>query len=120
MRRALPVLTLVTLGVVLGLAYGWAVDPVTFRETTASALRADYRADYVLMVAETYHGQQNLELARRQLGIFGGDTPSQVCAQALVDARAAGFSAGDLTLLEVLCRQLNASKPTPSAEAIQP
>ena len=75
-------------GIALGLAYGWILDPLRLSDTTPASLRADYRTDYVLMVAEAYHAQQDSEVARRQLAVFGGQSPAAICGQALQEARA--------------------------------
>jgi len=103
------------LGIALGLAYGWIVDPLRLSDTTPASLRADYRTDYVLMVAEAYHAQQDSEVARRQLAVFGGRSPAVICDQALQDARRASYSANDLGLLQELLRVMQPLGPTPES-----
>ena len=58
-------------GIAMGLTYGWVIDPVDFFDLTPDTLRADYKADYVLMVAEAYRVEQDPSLAARRLAIFG-------------------------------------------------
>jgi hypothetical protein len=75
-------------------------------------LRADYRADYVLMVAESYHARQDAEVARRQLAVFGGQSPATICSQALQAARLASYSPDDVSLLQELQRAMQPLAPT--------
>jgi len=55
---------------VLGLFYGWEINPVQFVDTTPASMRADYRADYVLMIAEAFHTDQNADVAIRRLAVL--------------------------------------------------
>ena len=118
--RGIAAAVALVLGMALGLAYGWIVDPLRLSDTTPAALRADYRTDYVLMVAETYHRQQDSEAARRQLAVFGGQSPAAICDQALQDARRASYSPNDLGLLQELLRALQPVGPTPEAGSGSP
>ena len=43
-------------------------------------LRADYKADYVLMTAEAYRTEQDPGLAARRLAVFGSKSPSAIAA----------------------------------------
>lgn len=56
-------LLMVLLGAAGAAAYGWLVHPVQARNSQLSDLRADYKADYVLMVAEVYKTDANMEQA---------------------------------------------------------
>ncbi len=94
-------------GVGIGLAYGWIIDPVDFYDLTPDTLRADYKADYVLMTAEAYHTEQDPGLAARRLAIFGA-SPSTIAAEGLSYARTHGFSAADIALIQELVTALQA------------
>ena len=111
MRFFAGVLLLIA-GIALGLTYGWVLDPLRLSDTTPASLRADYRTDYVLMVAESYHARQDSEVARRQLAVFGGRSPVAICGEALQDARRASYSANDLGLLQELQRAMQPLAPT--------
>ena len=52
-------------GIALGLIYGWVIEPVEYTDVTPNILREDYRADYVLMVAEAHQNEQDPETAAR-------------------------------------------------------
>jgi len=58
-------------GIALGLVYGWVIAPVQYTDVTPNILREDYRADYVLMVAEAHQSEQDPEMAARRLAILG-------------------------------------------------
>jgi hypothetical protein len=108
------------MGVAVGLIYGWVLNPVKFIDTTPASLRADYRSDYVLMVAEAYHAYQDAGLASRRLAIFGAQSPAQISLGALQTARQAGFSPEDLALLQDLVRAMQASQPVTPAPGSTP
>jgi hypothetical protein len=95
-------------GIAIGLTYGWVIDPVDFFDLTPDTLRADYKADYVLMTAEAYRVEQDPGLAARRLAIFGTQTPSAIAAEGLDYARTNGFSNSDIALMQELVTALQA------------
>ena len=115
MSRWLVLLILIVAGIALGLFYGWVISPVKFVDTTPASLRADYQTDYVLMVAEAYHSDQNAELASRHLAIFGGQAPSAISQTALEMAQRLGYSQNDLSLIRELTRAMQAAQPASTA-----
>jgi hypothetical protein len=102
-------------GIGLGLLYGWVINPVDFVDLTPDTLRADYRADYILMVAEAYQTEQDLDLAARRLAVFGSDPPAGIAAQALQFGPSAGFTPSELTSIEELVQALRAWQPSAGA-----
>lgn len=106
-RWVFVVLALLT-GIALGLAYGWVVDPVDYFDLTPDTLRADYKADYVLMVAEAYQSEQDAGLAARRLAVFGSQSPSAIAAVGLEYARASGFPDEDVVRMQELVTALQA------------
>lgn len=102
MSRWLRFLIVIILGLVLGLLYGWVLAPVEYVDTTPDTLRSDYKTDYVLMVAEIYQQERDLDLARNRLSILGSAAPVEMAQQALVFAVDSGYSADDLRLLRDL------------------
>ena len=95
-------------GIGIGLAYGWVIDPVDFFDLTPDTLRADYKSDFVLMVAEAYRVEQDPGLAARRLAIFGTQSPSAIASSGLTYARANGFSDADITLMQELVTAMQA------------
>ena len=106
-RWVFVIIALIT-GAGMGLAYGWYIDPVDFFDLTPDTLRADYKADYVLMTAEAYRTEQDAGLAARRLAVFGAQSPSSIAAQGLTYARANGFSDADIVLMQELVTALQA------------
>lgn len=90
------------LGLAAGLSYGWRVSPVQYVDTTPDTLRPDFRADYVLMVAETYQREQNPRSAARRLAALGPASPVQICAEALQFALQVGYDPRDIQTLQNL------------------
>jgi len=95
-------------GIAIGIFYGWYVDPVDFFDLTPDTLRADYKADYVLMTAEAYRSEQDAGLAARRLAIFGTNSPSAIAADGLAYARGNTFSDFDIALIQELVTALQA------------
>ena len=106
--RWLFILIALLAGIGIGLLYGWVIDPVDFFDLTPDTLRADYKADYVLMVAETYRAEQDPGLAARRLAIFGSQSPSTIASQGLEYARTNGFADSDIALIQELATALQA------------
>jgi hypothetical protein len=115
----------ILLGLALGLIYGWVISPVQYVDTTPSTLRADFRTDYTLMVAEIFESDQNIEQAARRLASLGSQAPAQIAAQALSFAQNNHYSAADIGLLQNLIVALQVWQPpvnnaTPSQADITP
>ncbi|MBU4224304.1 MAG: hypothetical protein KKC71_00585 [Chloroflexi bacterium] len=102
---------MIALGLAAGLVYGWVISPVEYTNTTPDTLRADYRRDYVLMAAEVFNADQNLDQAARRLGILGSEHPARIATQALNYAQQANFPESDLALLQSLATALQTWQP---------
>ncbi len=107
-NRWLFILLALGLGIAAGLAYGWIIDPVKFYDLTPDTLRADYKADYVLMTAEAYRHEQDPGLAARRLAIFGSQSPVSIATSGLEYAQANGFSDSDIALMKDLVTAMQA------------
>jgi hypothetical protein len=106
--RWLFILLALLAGIGLGLIYGWDIDPVEFYNLTPDTLRADYKADYVLMTAEAYHAQQDPAVAARQLAIFGSQSPASISTDGLAYARKNGFADSDIVVMQELVTAMQA------------
>ena len=106
--RWLFILLALAAGIGGGLAYGWFIDPVEYFDLTPDTLRADYKADYVLMVAEAYRAEPDPGLAARRLAIFGSQSPSAIATEGLTFARANGFADSDIAAIQELVTALQA------------
>ena len=91
MRRVLVVIMLgLALGLGLGLAVGWSL-PVSTVKTSPSALSADWQADWVLMTAQAYSLDGDLEQARQRIALLGQGDPGARVAQRGEQAIAEGL-----------------------------
>ena len=113
MSRWLSILLFAIIGVVLGLAYGWILEPVQYTDITPDALRIDYRTDYVLMVAEAYHAEQDPALASKRLAVLGSKAPVLIVEEAYDYAQQAAYTAEDLTRMQDLAVALQTWQPIP-------
>lgn len=100
--RLPPLLLGVAAGLLLGLTYGWLIRPVEYVDTTPDSLREDFRTDYVLMVAEAYLSEGDLDLARFRLAALGPLPPDHYATAAIDYALGHGFSRDDVGALNQL------------------
>ncbi len=106
-----------TLGAALGLLYGWLIQPVEYVDTAPASLREDYRADYVLMVAEAYSQEGDLDLALRRIAALGSQPPLQIVRQALTFAMEHDFQASDVQRLNRLGVDIESQTMAPEIKA---
>jgi hypothetical protein len=100
------------LGLGLGLYYGLVVSPVEYIDTAPNTLRIDFQTDYVLMVAEVFQKDQNIELAGQRIARLGNRPPAEIAAQALSFAQQNGYSPADVSLLQNLLLALQVAQPS--------
>ncbi len=96
-KRLFFFLLSIGLGVGLGLLYGWVINPPTAHDMQASELRSDYRTDYVLMVAEIYGDDLDLQAASARLSLVGD--PQQLAQEAILAAQQTGYAFTDVETL---------------------
>jgi hypothetical protein len=108
----------VALGLAAGLYYGWVINPVEYVNTTPDSLRADYKADYVLMVAESYNANGDLNLAVQRLALLGDTPTAEVVANATLFAVKNNYNQADLALMQRLAEA--AQTMNPALEGPQP
>lgn len=63
-------LTGLVLGVVIGLVYSWAVQPVRYSDTAPVSLRSDFKDFYRSLIAAAYQGNPDLVRARARLALL--------------------------------------------------
>jgi len=111
MKSRIPFLALsLFIGLAIGLIYGWIIRPVEYINSSPGFLRADYRSDYVLMVAESYYGHEDLIFADQQLAALGPDDTIIYVQEALSYARHNDAPSEDLAQLENLEEDLRLSE----------
>jgi hypothetical protein len=130
MTRILGFVVAVLLGIAAGLAIGWLALPALSASGASSApesLRIDYKSDYVLMVAEAYHSDKDLNLAAGRLAVLGDPSPETIANQAVIWANQAGYATDDLRRMADLATALRSwsppaqgQSPTQPGQAVQP
>lgn len=118
MSRWTKFLIAVILGAVIGLFYGWVVNPVEYADISLQSMRADYKSDYILMVAEAYQADHDMGLAVQRLAELGSGSPKDMVTSALNYAMQNDFGPQDMALLQSLGNDLsnwnpNLEIPTP-------
>jgi hypothetical protein len=117
MRRWIWFFIAVLVGIAAGLYYGWQINPVKYVETTPATLRIDYQTDYVLMVAEAYQAEGDLDLAARRLAVLGETPPAEIVRQAMIYAAQVLWADSDQDLLSKLASDLQTWNPLLEAPA---
>lgn len=102
MSRWIRFLLAILVGIGLGLAYGWLVSPVKYVDTSPDSLRIDYKTDYVLMVAEAYSAEGDLNLALRRLALLGDQPALELVAQSIRFGSEQGYLDSDLARMQSL------------------
>jgi hypothetical protein len=120
MTRILGFIVAVLLGIAGGLALGWLALPAQAASSSPASLRMDYKADYVLMVAEAYASDKNLDLAAGRLTALGDPSPDAIANQAVVWANQAGYTSDDLRRMADLATALRAWSPPAQGQGAQP
>jgi hypothetical protein len=77
-------------GLSAGLYLGWVAWPAEFTDTDPSILRPDYKQDYLLMTAQTFVLDRDLDAARRRLYSLGEPEPDRWLLSVTVDAILSG------------------------------
>jgi hypothetical protein len=100
------------IGLAIGMIYGWIINPVEYVDTTPGSLREDYRTDYILMVAEAYAGDGDLDLAQVRLAALGPEPPAEIVVRAIEFGVENQFARLDLETLNLLAISLRSASPT--------
>jgi hypothetical protein len=100
------------LGIAAGLYYAWGVNPVAYLDTAPASLRADFRADYLTLIAVAYAGEGDLARARARLGLFPDTDPAQTLAALAQQRLALGRPPSEAQALALLSSALG-ERPTP-------
>jgi hypothetical protein len=111
MRRWVWFFIVVMLGIAAGVYYGWVINPVKYVDTTPAKLRSDFQTDYILMVAEAYQAEGDLDLAARRLAVLGDSPPAEIVRQAMIVAAQIPYADSDQDLLSQLASELQSWSP---------
>lgn len=97
--RIIWFLIMITAGIALGLYYTWIINPLKFIDATFYDLRQDYKADYVLMVAEIYNEEPILFQTILRLDRLLEESAEKAVENAISNAEKLGYPETDLDLL---------------------
>lgn len=100
-------------GLAAGFYLAWQVFPVSYSNLPPDTLREDYRADYVLMVAEAYALDADAQAVTRRLSLLGQDEPVRIVQQAIIKGRELNYPARDISLMVKLSEVLAKASSTP-------
>jgi len=101
-NRLVGFIIAIVVGIAAGLIYGWVINPAGVKNTSLESLRDDYKADYVLMVAESYASDSNLPGAVERLEALSNSDAITAVQQALITAQQMGYSNIELQYMAVL------------------
>lgn len=105
----------ILLGFIAAVYYGWVARPITVRDADPTVLREDFRSDYVLMVAEAYAVDHEVERAIGALGWLSKEqeeyNPLVFVGEAMAFGVDAGYSVADLELQQNLSAALKTFDP---------
>jgi hypothetical protein len=114
MFRWIGFLIAIVAGLIGGVYLGWAGrPPAQNADTTPNMLRADYKADYVLMVAEVYAVEGDLLAAARSLAVLGDVAPLIFVNEAVAFGQEIGYVDADQGMLLRLQADLQTWNPSP-------
>lgn len=111
MIRYILFVVMIAIGAFLGIFYAREINPVEVVDAPISSLREDYKADYVLMVAEVYAQEEDPALAARQLALLGSGTPIEIINQALITSLDLQYPPSDLIVMRNLAEAMKTWNP---------
>jgi len=109
-RRLIFVLVLL-FSLSAGLAFGWLALPALRPASSLANLREDYRADYVLMTAEIFAADGDIQAGADRLRELDAQSPTTAALLAAAYARQAGYPETDQAILMDLARAMQAYLP---------
>ena len=116
----------VALGLAIGLAYAWLIDPVELYNTTPHVLRVDYRHDWIRLAALGYVTDGDIQRAETRLADFEPEDLQSALAALLESYAAQGQTADVMRPLSNLADRLGVDTPAmavylgPPPEATSP
>lgn len=108
-RRFFFFLLAILIGAGAGLAFGWTMMPPTApKDAPLASLRADFKTDLVLMVAEDFQTEPDSMQALTRLDKLDNGDPIILLGNSLQYAQAIAYPEGDLALMRELLNGIDA------------
>ncbi len=101
------------LGIVLGLAAGWVIAPLRAPSGGLETLEVSSRAEYVLMVAESYAADGDAAAAAERLAAFAPLPPLRAVQEAIINGGEQGYTKAELDQLARLGQGLQSLPQKP-------
>jgi hypothetical protein len=101
-RRIVFFVLCVLAGLAIGLTYGWVINPVQHAGSARHALRIDFKTDLILMVAELYQDEGDINLALERLRPLGETPLLELLTQAISFAEEHQYAPADIQTLQDL------------------
>lgn len=108
-------LTGLLLGVILGVAYTWMVQPVEYINTSPASLREDFKDRYRALIASAYMANNDLVRARARLELLQDDDLYQALAGQAQRTLAEGRSPEEARALGVLAVAIGQPSAAPGS-----
>jgi hypothetical protein len=99
--------------VALGLLIGWWLWPLRFADASPAYLGNDYRDDYILMIAEAYQAEGDLEAARTRLSTIDADDPAAPLVDLMGRLQEGGATGGAVGSIQELAADMGADGRSP-------
>ncbi len=106
-----------SLGIIGGLYYAWFVNPVSYRETAPSSLRADFKANYIALIASAYDSTNDLKRAQFRLDSLDDPNPIETLSTLAQQGKALGLSESQVKALKFLITAIEQNSPTTTSAA---
>jgi hypothetical protein len=119
-RTFLALLLAFALGLGGGLAYAWAINPVSYTDTSPASLREDFRADYLTLIAVAYDASGDLPRARARLAQFAYAEPAPILTALAQQRLGQGWPESQARALARLAADLTAGSAASATPATQP
>jgi hypothetical protein len=102
--------SLVLIGLAIGFAaslyFAWIVEPVSYTEASPARMSDRYRAEYILLVSQSFEAGGDWQIAQERLEALADDRISQTVGDQLAEYLRQGESAERMRSLALLARQL--------------
>ncbi len=102
MARWFLFLLAILMGAALVVAYAWQINPDEPINAAPESLRIDYKTDYVLMVAEIYHQDGDIDQTLKRLTDLEIGSPLELVDEVIRFAEQEGYKHDDLVKMWAL------------------
>ena len=116
-RRWFALAAGVLAGLALGAGYAWLVRPVRFADAAPASLRADFRDEYVALIASAYQASGDVSRAQARLALFADIASEDLTALAARRALVYGADAAVRGLATLAAIESGPPSPTAASSA---